>query len=99
MQLVTEFTPSECVRVFEESVRKRPAKLFIFPFRCDAPQVTDARASISAAFQLAEPYGMLRMRCEKLDKSPTQVFFSTDGNIRGRMVANSLAKHVAGKLS
>lgn len=90
--------PAECVRVFQECLRKRPLKLRPFPFICDTPQVSADRSRISASFKIAEPYGVVVMRCERRGDT-TLVEFATDGNIRGRMTANSMAKHIASRLS
>ncbi len=98
VQIQTKMSPTECVEVFQRAVQKRPMKLKIFPFKCAAPQVSSSTGSISASFQLAEPYGMLAMVCE-VRGGETIVSFSTDGNIRGKITANSLAKHVAAQLA
>ncbi len=98
MQIQTGRDLSECIRIFQDSITKRPLKLKPFPFRSDASQVSATRATISARFQIAEPYGMVRMQCERRD-GVTLVDFFVDGNIRGKMTANSMAKHIASKLS
>ncbi|MCA1704055.1 MAG: hypothetical protein LC808_12645, partial [Actinobacteria bacterium] len=97
MQLQTGRDLRDCVRIFYESINKRPLKLKPFPFKCEAPQFSGDRASISASFQIAEPYGVVRMECERRG-SVTLVDFFTDGNIRGRLTANSMAKSIALKL-
>jgi len=40
---------------------------------------------------------MVRMECERRD-GVTLVEFFTDGNIRGKITANSMAKNIASKL-
>jgi hypothetical protein len=97
MQVRTNRSLGECVAIFQESVRKRPLKLKMFPFRCDTPQITDNMAVVAATFQIAEPYGSVRMQCERRD-GVTHVDFFTDGNIRGKVAANSMVKAIVAKL-
>lgn len=97
MQVHTGQDMGECIRIFQNSIKKRPVKLRIFPFQCSEPSFSGDHASISASFQIGEPYGMLRMQCERRDGT-TIVDFVTDGNIRGKITANSMAKNVASKL-
>lgn len=54
--------------------------------------------SISASFHIAEPYGVVRMQCERRGNA-TLVDFFTVGNLRGKITANSMAKSIASKLS
>jgi hypothetical protein len=84
--------------IFQESIRRRPLRLKMFPFKCESPQISGNAASIVAGFQRAELYGMVKMQCERGD-GVTHVQFFTDGNLRGRITANSMAKNVASKLS
>lgn len=98
MQLQTNRTLNECVRIFQDCVRKRPLKLKTFPFKSEPPQIADGRAAISARFQIAEPYGTISMQCERRD-GVTVVDFFTEGNLRGRAIAKSMAKNIASKLS
>jgi hypothetical protein len=98
MQVRTNRDLSECIRIFRDAIRKRPLKLKVFPFQCEPPQISGTSASIAATFQIAEPYGMVRMQCERRD-GVTYVQFVTDGNLRGRITANSMAKNIASRLS
>lgn len=98
METRTSRSVAECVQVFQECVRKRPLKLKAFPFKCEAPKAIPGGQAITAAFQIAEPYGMVRMECIGSDGA-TRVAFFTDGNIRGRITANSMAKHIASRLA
>ena len=97
MQVETSHGLGDCVRIFQESVRKRPLRLKPFPFRCETPQISGEMAIVTASFQIAEPYGSVRMQCERRD-SVTVVHFFTAGNIRGRVTANSMAKRIAANL-
>lgn len=98
MQVQTDKNPSECIRVFQECIRKRPLRLKPFPFKCEAATLQGDRSSIIASFRIAEPYGRVRMECERID-GVTFVDFFIDGNIRGRITAQSMAKNIVSKLS
>lgn len=98
MQVRTNRDLSECIDIFQEAVRKRPLRLRMFPFKCDAPQTSGNTASIVASFQIAEPYGMVKMQCARRD-GVTHVQFLTDGNLRGKITANSMAKNIASRLN
>lgn len=63
------------------------------PFKCSSPVVSDGQGSIAASFQLAEPYGTVRMDCERV-ADVTNVEFATYGNIRGRAMAAGMAKAI-----
>lgn len=97
MELQTHCDMAECIRIFQETVKKRPLRLKPFPFRCHAPEFSGDWATISASFQFAEPYGVVKMRCEKR-VGGTLVTFLTDGNIRGKITAYSMAKHIVSQL-
>jgi len=97
VQVRTSRSLGDCVRIFQESIRKRPLRLKPFPFKAEAPQISENLASISASFQIAEPYGTVTMQCERRDGA-TLVDFFTDGNMRGKITANSMAKNIAEKL-
>jgi len=98
VQIQTDLDPAECVRIFQDSIRKRPLTLLAFPFRCEAPEISENGASILASFQIGEPYGMVQMQCE-CRNGVTFIDFETDGNIRGKLTANSMAKNIASKLA
>jgi hypothetical protein len=98
MDTRTSRSVDECVRVFQECIRKRPLKLKAFPFKCESPKSIPGGQAIAASFQIAEPYGVIRMECSD-QGGETRVVFFTDGNIRGRLTANSMAKHIAAKLA
>jgi hypothetical protein len=92
MEITTGRSADECARIFENAVSKRPLKLKIFPFQCSRTS-----SGVQASFQRGEPYGVVAMQC-RAEGNKTRVTFSVDGNIRGRITANSLAKHIAAQL-
>jgi hypothetical protein len=98
VQVRTNRDLSECLGIFQEAIRRRPLRLMVFPFKCEPPKISGNAASIVASFRIAEPYGMVKMQCERRD-GVTHVEFLTDGNLRGRITANSMAKNIASKLS
>ena len=98
MQVRTSRELVKCIEIFQESIQKRPLKLKAFPFRCGSPQISGDRASISASFQIAEPYGTVKMECQR-QGDVTLIEFSANGNIRGTITANSMAKYISSKLS
>lgn len=97
MELQTQRSLQECLSIFQDAVKRRPLKLKLLPFTCSNPQLAGNNATITASFQLAEPYGAVTMLAERHGNG-TMVRLATDGNIRGRVMANSLAKSIASKL-
>lgn len=97
MQVQTDRTLGECVSIFQESIRKRPLKLKIFPFKSEPPQISGEMAVISASFERGEVYGSVGMQCERRG-SVTVADLTTEGNVRGKLTANSMAKNIAGNL-
>lgn len=92
MQITTGRSADDCARIFENAVAKRPLKLKIFPFQCSRTS-----SGVQASFQRGELYGVVAMQCQT-EGNETRVAFSVDGNIRGRVTAKSLAKHIATQL-
>ena len=94
MDVYSTYEPRECIQIFQDVIKQRPLRLRMFPFKCERPQINGDSASIAASFKLAQPYGSVVMHCERVDDL-TRIVLSTEGNMRGRVTAKSMAKAIA----
>lgn len=98
----------DCGAIFRQAVDKRPLKLKAIRFQYFTPtRDEDPFASLDGSvqpdfevgtgYQMAELYGTVVMSCLSLESGRTLVSLRSAGNMRGRVMTNSLVKHLLGK--
>jgi len=98
----------DCGATFRQAVDKRPLKLkatrfqYFTPTRDDDPFAhldgsVRPDLELGTGYQMAELYGSVVMSCLLLEGGRTLVSLRSTGNMRGRVVTNSLVKHVVAK--
>ncbi len=103
IEFETKLDLRSCGNLFREGVERRPLKLkaarfqFFTPTSIDDPfEALDDSIkpdfSIGAGYELAELYGTVLMMCAVLQNNHTLVQLRSTGNIRGRLMTNSLMK-------
>lgn len=104
----TKLGLQDCGSTFRQAVDKRPLKLKAIRFQYFTPTRDEdpfARLDgsvqpdfeVGTGYQMAELYGSVVMSCLSLEGGRTLVSLRSAGNMRGRMMTNTLVKHVLGK--
>lgn len=106
----TDMSVGEAASLFQRAVKKRPLKLKIAPFKFFTPTPNEdpfaevdgsiePDFAVGAIFQFPGPdpaMGSVIMSCLKQDNG-IRVLLTSTGNIRGRVVSNSLLNHILGE--
>jgi hypothetical protein len=103
----TKLTRQQLAEIFQTSVRKRPLKLRVVPFKVFTPTSKDDSFrgvrpdyEVGTIFSLpgSDPaMGSVILSCLG-SEGTTRVLLTSTGNMRGRIMSNSLLKHVLSKL-
>lgn len=107
----TKLNRQQVASVFQVAVKKRPIKLRVVSFKFFTPTPTDDPFAgafenvapdfeVGAIFSLPGPdpaMGSVILGCLSIEAG-TKVMLTSTGNVRGRVVTNSLLKHVVGKM-
>jgi hypothetical protein len=107
----TKLTIPQVAGIFRSGVKRRPLKLRIVPFEFFTPTpaddpFADAFGSVSPDFEVGAMFslpgpdpamGSVILGCLS-EEGCTRVMLTSTGNMRGRMVTNSLLKHLVDKI-
>jgi hypothetical protein len=104
----TTLSLQDCGGIFRQAVDKRPLKLkatrfqYFTPTRDEDPFAhldgsVQPDFEVGTGYQMAELYGSVVMSCLTLEGGRTLVSLRSAGNMRGRVVTNSLVKHIVAK--
>lgn len=104
----TTLSLQDCGAIFRQAVDKRPLKLkatrfqYFTPTRDEDPFAhldgsVQPDFEVGTGYQMAELYGSVVMSCLTLDGGRILLSLRSAGNMRGRVVTNSMVKHILGK--
>jgi len=107
----TKLSRQQVASSFQVAVKKRPLKLRVVPFKFFTPIPADdpfagAFESVSPDFEVGTMFslpgpdpamGSVILGCLSVETG-TRVMLTSTGNMRGRVISNSLLKHVVSKL-